>query len=141
MTEDPTYKKSDSACSTSFVFWCLYSVFFPVLSMDPFNPLSRPEYLLLLLEQGEISLEGHTRLFLEITHLTTYPDNPHEMALERILPPSWSGYWRETDLRSPSLLRKISVPLRTQSPAHHHLAAQSLCPSPPMTESQTCCDR
>ncbi len=27
------------------------------------------------------------------------------------------------------------VPLQTQSPAHHHLAAQSLCPSPPMTES------
>ncbi len=39
------------------------------------DPLARPEYLLLLLEQGERSLEGHTRLFLVLASLTSYPDN------------------------------------------------------------------
>ncbi len=40
-----------------------------------------------------------------------------KMALERISPPFWIGYWRETDLHSPSVLRRISpVPLQTQSP-------------------------
>ncbi len=43
--------------------------------MDPFDPFSRPGYLLLLLVQGERSLEGHTRLFLEIAHLTSYSDD------------------------------------------------------------------
>ncbi len=36
------------------------------------DPLLRPEFLLLLLEQGERSLEGHTRLFLV---LSSYPDD------------------------------------------------------------------
>ncbi|KAL0181417.1 hypothetical protein M9458_023823, partial [Cirrhinus mrigala] len=39
------------------------------------DPLFHPEYLLLLLEQGERSLEGHTTLFLVLTSLTTYPDD------------------------------------------------------------------
>ncbi|XP_058614728.1 uncharacterized protein LOC131529176 [Onychostoma macrolepis] len=39
------------------------------------DPLLRPEYLLLLLEQGERSLEGHTKLFLVLASLTTYPDD------------------------------------------------------------------
>ncbi len=43
---------------------------FPLCSMDP---LSHPEYL--LLEQGERLLEGHTRLFLVLAALTSYPDD------------------------------------------------------------------
>ncbi len=39
------------------------------------DPLLCLEYLLLLLEQGERSLEGHTRLFLVLASLTTYPDD------------------------------------------------------------------
>ncbi len=39
------------------------------------DPLSRPEFLLLLLEQGDRSLEDHTRLFLLITNTTSYPDD------------------------------------------------------------------
>ncbi|XP_016305621.1 uncharacterized protein LOC107660737 [Sinocyclocheilus anshuiensis] len=38
-------------------------------------PLLRPEYLFLLLEQGERSLEGHTRLFLLLTNLSSYLDD------------------------------------------------------------------
>ncbi len=59
-----------------------------------------------------------------------------KMVLERILPPSWSGLWRETDRPSPSLPRMISPdPLQTQSPTHHLPAVRSISPSPPMTES------
>ncbi len=39
------------------------------------DPLLRPEFLLLLLEQGERSLEDHTRLSLALTELTSYPDD------------------------------------------------------------------
>ncbi len=39
--------------------------------MDPFF---RPEFLLLLLEQGDKSLEDHTRLFLMLANATCYPD-------------------------------------------------------------------
>ncbi len=39
------------------------------------DPLLRPEFLLLLLEQGERSLEGHTRLFLVLANLSSYPDD------------------------------------------------------------------
>ncbi len=60
------------------------------------------------------------------------------MALERISPPLWSGYWREMDLRSQPVPRRISpVPLPTQCPAHHLPAARSACLSPPLTESQS----
>ncbi len=39
------------------------------------DPLIRPEFLLLLLEQGDRSLEDHTRLFLLLANATSYPDN------------------------------------------------------------------
>ncbi len=39
------------------------------------DPLLCPEFLLLLLEQGERSLEDHTRLFLLFAHTTSYPDD------------------------------------------------------------------
>ncbi len=45
---------------------------FPLCPMDPFV---RPEFLLLLLlEQGDRSLEDHTRLFLLLANATSYPD-------------------------------------------------------------------
>lgn len=37
--------------------------------------MDRPEFLLLLLEQGELTLEDQTRLFLEISNLTSYQDD------------------------------------------------------------------
>ncbi|KAL0198166.1 hypothetical protein M9458_006706, partial [Cirrhinus mrigala] len=43
--------------------------------MDPFDPLACPGYLLLLLEQGERSPEGHTILFLALAYLTSYLDD------------------------------------------------------------------
>ncbi len=50
------------------------------------------------------------------------------MALERISPPLWSGHWRDTGPRSPSVPRGISpVPLRIQCPAHHLPAARLAC--------------
>ncbi len=49
-----------------------YSVFsFHCFPMDPFF---RPEFLLLLLEQGDKSLEDHTRPFLMLANATCYPD-------------------------------------------------------------------
>ncbi len=39
------------------------------------DPLLRPEFLLLLLEQGERSLEDHTGLFLLLANATGYPDD------------------------------------------------------------------
>ncbi len=57
----------------------LFSVFaqcflFP-LCLSLMDPLLRPEFLLLLLEQGERSLEDHTRLFLALAHTTSYLDD------------------------------------------------------------------
>ncbi len=46
------------------------------------DPLSRPEFLLLLLEQGDRSLEDHTRLFLLIANTTSYPDDASDDASE-----------------------------------------------------------
>ncbi len=39
------------------------------------DPLVRPEFLLLLLQQGDRSLEDHTRLFLCVANATSYPDD------------------------------------------------------------------
>ncbi len=39
------------------------------------DPLLWPEFLLLLLEQGDRSLEDHTRLFLLLANATSYPDD------------------------------------------------------------------
>ncbi len=111
------------------------------------DPLVRPEFLLLLLEQGDRSLEDHTRLFLLLANATSYPDDcallllwckcrRPKMVLKRILPPSWSGFWRETDRPSPSATWMISPdPLPTQSPAHLLPTVRSISPSPPMMES------
>ncbi len=41
------------------------------------DPLVWPEFLLLLLEQGDRSLEDHTRLFLCVANATSYPDDAH----------------------------------------------------------------
>ncbi len=54
--------------------FCVFPVFF-LSVVPPWIPLLHPEYLLLLLEQGEKSLEGHTRLLLVLTSLTTYLDD------------------------------------------------------------------
>ncbi len=72
MTEGPT-ETVTSAFSLRFVYR-FYSVFlFPLcVHMDP---LLRPEFLLLLLEQGERSLEDHTGLFLMLANTTSYPDD------------------------------------------------------------------
>lgn len=59
----PTY--SIFACFLSNFFPCFFSRSFPM------DPLARPEYLLLL-KQGERSLEDHTRLFLALADLTSY---------------------------------------------------------------------
>ncbi len=57
----------------------LFLSFFPQcflvpLCVFPMDPLLCPEYLLLL-EQGERSLEGHTRLFQVLANLSVYPDD------------------------------------------------------------------
>ncbi len=60
------------------------------------------------------------------------------MALEQISPPLWSEHWRETDLHSLPVPRRISsVPLPTQCPAHRLPGSQSACLSPPLTKSQS----
>ncbi len=121
------------------------------------DPLLHPEYhLLLLLKQGERSLKGHTRLFLVLASLTTYPDDAlcafydASLNIECRAPSSEDGpranfaafvEWTLARQRipfQPSVLRGISpVPLRTQCPVHHLPAVRSACPSPPLTESQS----
>ncbi len=66
-------KTVTSAFSLCFVY-SFYSVFlFPLcVHMDP---LLRPEFLLLLLEQEDRSFEDHTRLFLFLANTTSYPDD------------------------------------------------------------------
>lgn len=73
MTEDPT-KTVSSVWSLRFCFHFFLSVFlFPLCPWIPSFILL--EYLLLLLEQGERSLKGHTRLFLVLANLSSYPDD------------------------------------------------------------------
>lgn len=78
LTEHWTNKNSLLACFPHFVS-VFRSVFFlsvvpPWIPCFTFNPLSHPGYLLLLLEQGERSLEDNTRLFLDIAHLSFLDD-------------------------------------------------------------------
>ncbi len=58
----PDQQRTLFAC---FFVSAFCSVFFLSL-VFPMDAFIRPEYLLLLLEQGERSLKGHTRLFLDI---------------------------------------------------------------------------
>ncbi len=57
-----------------FCFPYFPSVFFFPLCF-PMDPLLRPEFLLLLLEQEDRSLEDHTRLFQFLANTTSYPDD------------------------------------------------------------------
>ncbi len=57
-----------------FCFPYFPSVFFFPLCF-PIDPLLRPEFLLLLLEQEDRSLEDHTRLFQFLANTTSYPDD------------------------------------------------------------------
>ncbi len=71
VTEGPT-KTVTSVCTLRFV-----SRFLSVFSFRcvPMDPLVWPEFLLLLLEQEDRSLEDHTRLFLCVANATSYPDD------------------------------------------------------------------
>ncbi len=91
-----------------------FSPFFVTIVCFPMDSLVRPELFLLLLDQEDRSLKDHTRLFLLLANATTYPDDAlcafcpkrcfPNMVLERLLPPSWSGLWRETDCPSLSAM-------------------------------------
>ncbi len=151
VTEDPT-KTVTSVSPLRFCFLLFHSVFLIPLCF-PMDPLLRPEYLLFLLEHGERSLEGYTRLFLVFANLSSYPDDAlcafYDASLNSVYRAQSSEEgpqanfaafvewtWRDTDPRSPSVPRGISpVPLRTQCPAHHFPAARSACPSPLLTET------
>ncbi len=73
MTEDPTY----NSYLCVFPPFCLsfFTQFFVFVVCALIDPLLRPEFLLLLLEQGERSLEDHTRLLILLAHTTSYPDD------------------------------------------------------------------
>ncbi len=60
-------------CTLRFCFCFLLTVF--SFRCVPMDPLVRPEFLLLLLEQGDRSLEDYTRLFLLLANTTSYPDD------------------------------------------------------------------
>ncbi len=66
VTEGPT-TTATSVCTLRFV--C------SVFCFRCMHPLVRPEFLLLLLEQGDRSLEDHPRLFLLLANATSYPDD------------------------------------------------------------------
>ncbi len=67
----PSSRKRDRRTDRNINSMFVPSILF-LVSMDP---LIRRRYILLLLELGERSLEGHTRLFLVLANLTTYPDD------------------------------------------------------------------
>ncbi len=50
-------------------------VLFSVLKVFPFYVIDDPAVLILLLEQGDHSLEDHTKDFVFLANLTHYPDN------------------------------------------------------------------
>ncbi len=111
-----TWQKNqpNTVTSTSTLRFTVFSQFFVTIVCFPMDSLVRPELFLLLLEQEDRSLEDHTRLFLLLANATTYPDDAlcafcpkhcfPNMVLERLLPPSWSGLWQETDCPSLSAL-------------------------------------
>ncbi len=71
VTEGPTKTVTSFVPSVLFL---VFSVFFSFRCV-PMDPLVRPEFLLLLLEQEDRSLEDHTRLFLCVVNATSYPDD------------------------------------------------------------------
>ncbi len=118
--------------------------FFPLCF--PMDPLLRPEFLLLLLEQEDRSLEDHTRLFRFLANTTSYPDDAlcsfYDASLNTVCralssedgPREDFAAFAESSSQFPK--RMISPdPLQTQSPAHHLPTVRSISPSPPMTES------
>ncbi len=111
-----------------------FSVFLSPLF--PMDPLLRPEYLLLLLEKGEKSLEGHTRLFLVLASLTTYPDNALCEFYDASLNIAYRAPSSEDGPRA-NFAAFVEGPLWTHCPAHHLPAVRSACPSPPLMESRS----
>lgn len=91
------------------------------------DPLLHPEYLLLL-EQGERSLEGHTRLFLVLANLSSYPDDALYAFYDASLN---SAYRAPLDEEGPranfDTFVEWTVQSRTQCPAHHLPTARSTC--------------
>ncbi len=77
-----------------------------------------PAVQLLCLEQGDHSLEDHTRDFIKLANLSTIPNcslciffmklasGCLRQVLEGVLPLLWSGCWRIMDCISPSVLLK-----------------------------------
>ncbi len=110
-------------------------------SMDCFTTVN-----LLCLEHGSCSLEDHVDEFLDLVHLTTFPDdylNTTTCAqLSGECPRgSFADYveWVLVSCGSAFSVEDVtsSTPLQTQSPANHHPAAQSIRQSPLQTESQS----
>ncbi len=69
---------TDRNCISAFTLRfvsVIYPVFFVSVVCFRMDPLLRPEFLLLLLEQEDRSLEDHTRLFLCVANATSYPDD------------------------------------------------------------------
>ncbi len=112
-----------------------------------------PAVLILLLEQGERSLEDHTEDFVLLSNYTHYPDSClcsfYQAGLntstraqlsgdgprERASLHSSSRCWCPANRISQWTSRIMTpAPLETQSPVNHHLTARS-CLCPPQTES------
>ncbi len=94
-----------------------------------------PEYLLLLLEQGDQLLEDHTRRFLLVANVTSYPDDTlcavYDASLNTMCRALSSKDGPQEEFSA--FVEWTGDPLQTQSPAHLLPAVQS--PSPPMMES------
>ncbi len=73
VTEGPTYNKLPLHLPS--ILFTVFTQCFSFRLCSLMDPLLRPEFLLLLLEQGKRSLEDHTRLFLVLAHTTSYTDD------------------------------------------------------------------
>lgn len=107
------------------------------------DPLLHPEYLLLLLEQGERSLKGHTRLFLVLANLSSYPDDALYAFYDASLNSAYRASLAEEGPRAnfDTFFFRVdsAIPDPVSSPPSPHCTEHML--SPPLTESQDRHDR
>ncbi len=102
------------------------------------DPLIRPEFLLLLLEQGDRSLEDHTRLFLLLANATSYPDNALCSFYDASLNTASRALWTLARNRSPLTICPVDDLARSTpdpEPSPPSPRVRSISPSPPMMES------
>ncbi len=126
---------------------CLPSVFVSVFfftqcfcfrCVPRMDALLRPEFLLLLLEQGDKALEDHTRLFLLLANTTSYPDDAFCAFYDAREPSSKDGPRDDFAAFVEWTLARRGSPFTVSSEGYLVSATPDPVPSPP---SPRCAER